>query len=152
MIFRNARVAIVLLCGAALAGCNAGNGGNGDGSTRLTAEAPTDTELAAYSASHPYPTTQPSQEIKVAAIASPDRNQIKLYNFSNHPFSEVDVWVNGSWLQHIRGLPANGSVIIKATDLYNAFGKNFAGQKEPVSRVQLKTSTGFYDVMGPVAQ
>jgi hypothetical protein len=148
---RNTRIAITLLCGAALVGCNAGNG-NADSSARMTAEAPTDTELAAYSASHPYPSTQPTQEIKVAAIASPDRSTIKLYNFSNQPLSEIDVWVNGSWLQHVRGLPANGSVVLKTTDLYNAFGKNFSSQKEPVSRVQLKSSTGFYDVMGPVAQ
>ncbi|HWE04791.1 MAG TPA: hypothetical protein VG326_20465 [Tepidisphaeraceae bacterium] len=145
----NSRLAFILLCGAAVAGCN---GANSDSSAKMTAEAPTDTELAAYAASHPYPATQPAQEVKVAAIASPDRSTIKLYNFSNQPFSEIDVWVNGSWLQHVRGLPANGSIIIKSSDLYNAFGKNFASQKEPVSRVQLKTNGGFYDVMGPVAQ
>jgi len=42
-------------------------------SAKMTAEAPTDTELAAYAASHQFPTTQPSDHLRVAAIISSDR-------------------------------------------------------------------------------
>ncbi len=112
----------------------------------------TNTELAAYAASHPYPTTQPVQDLKVAALVSSDRATIRIYNFSDHPLGGINVWINGAYVIRVRGLTANGSVVIKTSDLYNAFGKTFASQNEPVSRVQLQAETGFYNVMGPVSQ
>ena len=143
------QLAVCLVAGGSVLGCA---GSNNDGSAKMTAEALTPTELAAYAASHSFPTTAPSDELRVAAIISPDRTQLKLYNFSNAPLADVDVWVNGAWMQHVRGIGASGSVIIKTTDLYNAFGKNFAGQSEPVSRVQLGIGDKFYNTMGPVTQ
>jgi len=77
---------------------------------------------------------------------------LRLYNFSNNPLAQVDVWVNGAWMQHVRGIGASGSVIIKTADMYNAFGKNFASQSEPVTRVQLVIGDKFYNTMGPVTQ
>jgi hypothetical protein len=123
-----------------------------DGNSKLTAEAPTPTELAAYAARHKFPQTQPSDDLKVAALLSLDRTSIRIYNFSNEPLPEVDVWVNRAWLQHVRGIGANGSVTIKTADLYNAFGKNFSSQSEPVSKVQLEIDGRFYNAMGPVTE
>lgn len=134
----------------ALVGCASPDANENAG--RLTAEAPTNTELAAYAASHPYPSTQPTETVNVAAIASPDRSSIKLYNFTNRSFQDAKVWVNGGWLFHVQGLPANGSVVLNTSDLYNAIGKSFASQKEPISRVQIETPHGFYNALGPVSQ
>lgn len=145
---RLSRIAAGILLGTAAVGCES----NGGASAKLTAEALTPTELAAYAASHPFPTTQPSDHLRVAAIVNSNRTELKLYNFSNSPLADVDVWVNGAWCQHVRGIGASGSVIIKTSDLYNAFGKNFAGQSEPVSRVQLAIGDKFYNAMGPVTQ
>jgi len=110
------------------------------------------TELAAYAASHEYPATRPSNDLRVAALVNSDRSEIKIYNFTNDPLADVDVWVNSSWTQHVRGIGANGSVVVKTSDLYNHFGKSFAGQAEPVSRVQLNLAGSFYNVMGPVTE
>ncbi len=139
----------VILTGAALVGCG---GAGHDGSAKTTADALTPTELAAYAASHKIPTTPATDELRVAALISADRSTIRLYNFTSSPLAEIDVWVNGAWLQHVRGIGANNSVMVKTTDLYNAFGKNFASQSEPVTRVQLHIGGKFYNAMGPVTQ
>jgi len=141
--------AIYLFAGISIFGCAESNR---DTSSKMTADAMSPTELAAYAASHHYPSMPATDDLRVAAIVSPDRSELKLYNFSNAPLADVDVWVNGSWMQHVRGIGASGSVIIKTSNLYNAFGKNFAGQSEPVSRVQLRTGDKFYNAMGPVTQ
>jgi len=148
---RLAKYTLVLAGASALAGCQSTDQQDGT-ATKLTAQAPTDTELAAYAASHPFPTSQTAEDSKLAAIASTDRQTIRLYNFTDKPYGDIDVWVNGSWVQHVSGLPANGSVIIKTIDLYDAFGKNFAGQKEPVARVQIRTENSVLNVLGPVTQ
>jgi hypothetical protein len=140
---------VILISSLFLAGCTQSGQ---DGNAKLTAEAPTATELAAYAARHKYPQTQPSDDLKVAALISSDRTTLRLYNFSNEPLPEVDVWVNRAWLQHVRGIGANGSVTIKTSDLYNAFGKNFSSQSEPVSKVQLELDGKFFNAMGPVTQ
>jgi hypothetical protein len=143
------QIAGCALAGTTILGCAASNK---DGSSKMTADALTPTELAAYAASHHCPSTPASDDLRVAAVISPDRSELKLYNFSNAPLASVDVWVNGAWMQHVRGIGASGSVILKTTDLYNAFGKNFASQSEPVSKVQLGIGDKFYNAMGPVTQ
>ena len=134
-----------------LVGCASSDSNQPDGN-KMSAEAPTATEMAAYSASHPYPTTQARDDMRVAAIISTDRSMLRLYNFTNTPLADVEVWVNGAWCHHIRGVSANSSVVVRTTDLYNAFGKNFSSQSEPVSRVQIRIGSDFYNCMGPVTQ
>lgn len=141
----------ILSVAALLAVFAVGCAASGENS-KTTAQAPTDTELAAYAARTKYPDLQPTDDLRVAALISPDRSSVKIYNFTNQPLPNVDVWVNKAWLQHVDGIGANGSVIIKTADLYNAFGKTFASQSEPLTKVQLKIGDHFYNTMGPVAQ
>ena len=143
------KMSVAMIASIALAGCA---GPNQAGSAKMTADALSPTELAAYAARTPYPQTSPGNELRAAAIVSGDRSALKIYNFSNEPFAEVDVWVNGAWLQHVRGIGANGSVIVKTSDLYNAFGKNFSGQSEPMTKVQIRIGDRFYNAMGPVSE
>jgi hypothetical protein len=153
--YRFARHALLLSFCTLFAGCaQMGGGGGSDSSSnsKLTTQAPTDTELAAYASRHNFPTTQPGDDLRVAALISHDRATLRLYNFSNEPLADVNVWVNHAWLQHVSGIGANGSVTIKTIDLYNAFGKNFSSQAEPVSRVQLEIGNRFYNAMGPVTE
>jgi hypothetical protein len=140
------RFTLATLTAALLTGC-----ANSD-TPKMTTDAAGPTELAAYAASHEFPATRPSNDLRVAALVSPDRSVIKIYNFTNDPLADVDVWVNGSFAQHIRGLGANGNVVVKTSDLYNHFGKSFASQSEPVSRVQIKVGDSLYNTMGPITE
>jgi len=143
------RSAWSILAMVALVGCQ---GPDTSPNSKMTDVAPTNTELAAYAGAHAFPTTRPTHETKVAAIISADRSALHLYNFGNEALSPVDVWVNRAYVVHLRGIPANGSVIVKTADLYNALGKSFASQSDPIGQVNLLTPTEFYNVMGPVAQ
>src|SRR4051794_26785610 len=104
MSLRTACCGVVLLSG--LIGCQPGNSGT---STKMTGQAPTPTEMAAYAGRHNYPSSPATDDLRIAAIVSTDKNSIRLYNFSNEPLGEVDVWVNGAFVHHIVALPAKGS-------------------------------------------
>lgn len=140
------RIGVIGLSAVAFIGCGT------DNPSKSSAAPMTDTERAAYAASHAYPTSQPSSDLHLAALVSPDRSTLKIYNFSNKPLGEVDVWVNRTYLVHVRSLTPNGSVSIRTADLYNAFGKNFSSQADPMSSVQVLADGVFYNVWGPVTQ
>lgn len=143
---RRTCLSIVLACAA---GC-ATSGVNNNG--KLTAQEQTPTELAAYAGHATYPTTMPAQDLRAAAIVGPGKKYIKVYNFSAEPVRDADIWVNGAFVQHIDGIAAQSSVTLRSDQIYNAMGKNFASQDEPVSRVQLKSADGLYTLQGPAAE
>ena len=144
---------LALVGALALAGCGTDMFGPND-SARLAAQAPTNAELAAYAGSHKYPTTQPAKDnLKVASIIDPNRGVLKVYNFSNQPIQDGNVWVNQSYVQHIRGIaPGSAPVLIREGDLYNNLGQRFSSQQEHVRTVQIETAGNLYTVMGPGAE
>ena len=143
----------MLLAALAVAGCGSDVFGPGD-QARMTAQAPTNAELAAYAGSHKYPATQPARDnLKAAAIVDSGRGVIKIYNFSNQPIQDADIWVNNSFVQHVRGIaPASAPVTIRFSDLYNSLGQRFSAQNEHVNNVQIETGGNLYSVMGPAAE
>ena len=139
----------VLLLAAALVGCAS----NGNDSARTTAQAPTAPELAAYAGAHKYPATQPaSNDLRAAAIVSRDRGIIKIYNFTNQPVANPDVWVNEAFVQHLPGIaPGSAPVVIRFSDLYNGLGQQFSSQNEQVRSVQIESDGKLYTLQGPAA-
>ncbi|MDB5174062.1 MAG: hypothetical protein JWN51_2835 [Phycisphaerales bacterium] len=155
------RYGTAVLAAGLLAGCAAQNSdtnkGAADGANgpaaRMTADAPTSTEMAAYAGAHVFPSNlAPSSDLRAAALVTPDRSAIKVYNFSSQPLRDVELWVNGAYVQRVNGIPASGSVTIRTTNLYNGLGRNFASQSEPVSRVQIRNSQGLYNLLGPASE
>jgi hypothetical protein len=116
------------------------------------AEAMTDTQLAAYAGHAKFPTSQPQDQTRVAAIVSGDRKTIKIYNFENQPLRAVNLWVNGAYVQPIQGIPAHGRVVVRTDKLFNGLGDAFAKHSEEVTRVQLETSDGLYTLLGPASE
>jgi hypothetical protein len=142
------RAALLLIAAAALAGCESFN--NPD-SARLATNAPTSPQLAAYAASHPYPTTQPSDHWRVACVVNRGSGTIKIYNFDTKPLRDADVWVNKAFVQHIGGIAPNSSVVIRTSELYNGLGQSYSSLNNPVSSVQIQMGSEFHNVMGPAA-
>jgi len=139
---------ILLAAAAALVGCESISGDN----ARVSAQAPTAPELAAYAGAHKYPATQPAKEMRSAAIVNRDRGVIKIYNFSNQPIQGADVWVNQSFVQHLNGIaPASAPVVIRFSDLYNGLGQQFSSQNEQVRTVQIESNGNLYTLEGPAA-
>ena len=147
------RTSLIVVAVLLVAGCGAKQPGGSASNEKMTAQAPTATELAAYAGHATYPSSQQANnDLRAAAVVSPGRDAIKIYNFTAQPLRSVDVWINGAYVQHIGGIPPQGSVTLRSADLYNGLGKSFASQQEPVSRVQVKTADGFYNVMGPASE
>src|SRR5690348_4381350 len=90
----------LLAAAGALIGCESMS----PDSARVSAQAPTAPELAAFAGAHRYPATQPTQELKAAAIVNHDRGIIKIYNFTSRPLQNVNVWVNQAFVQHLNGI------------------------------------------------
>jgi hypothetical protein len=151
------RVLTTALIAVLFAGCGPSRkstaGANGDLGTRDTPTQPlTPTQLAAYAGNAKYPNVTPVNDLRAAAIVSRDRSQIKIYNFDRAPLRTVNVWVNGSFVQQINGIAPQSKVTIFTNELYDGLGFTFASKQEEVARVQLETSDGLYNLMGPAAE
>jgi hypothetical protein len=153
------RQTMVALFVATLAGGCAGGSRPASGSASKSgsemdppAEAMSDTQLAAYAGHAKFPTTQAQNNDKIAAIVSGDRKTIKIYNFENQPLRAVNLWVNGAYVQPIQGVPAQGRAIVRTDKLYNGLGDTFAKRSEEVTRVQIETRDGIFNVLGPATE
>jgi len=155
------RHAWAVLLVAVVFGCAGGNRNRTDPASQATrstgptdppAEAMSDTQLAAHAGNAKFPKTQPSGDRRLAAIVSRDRKTIKIYNFEGAPIRAVNVWVNGSYVQPITGIPGQSKAVIRTDKLFNGLGNTFASRGEEVSRVQLETPDGLYNVMGPATE
>jgi hypothetical protein len=145
----NTSLALAALLGLGLAGCQM----NGDDSTRLSTTARTVPELAAYAASHPYPTTMPATEqMHAAAIVNKSSGTIKIYNFGTRPIRDARIWVNKGYVQHINGVAPGSSAIIRMDELYNGLGQTFTSMNSPVSLVQVELDDGLFLLLGPAAE
>jgi hypothetical protein len=83
---------------------------------------------------------------------SRDRRTIKIYNFESNPIRAVNVWVNGSYVQPINGIAAQSKAVIRTDKLFNGLGNTFASRNEEVARVQIESTDGLYNVMGPATE
>jgi hypothetical protein len=150
---------LVLLGSVALAGCSMNGMHPAAADSDPAAEAnrnavaePTVGELAAYAGHAKFPADAAAKtDLQVASILSPDKSTIKIYNFSTDPLRNIDIWVNASYVQHVDGISPQGSVLIHTNELYNGLGKNFAGQSEPVAKVQISSDHGLFTTWGPAS-
>jgi hypothetical protein len=155
------RQAVAVLLMAVLFGC-AGGGSRArsapskpSGSTGPSdppAEAMSDTQLAAHAGNAKFPNAQARDDKRIAAVVSRDRRTIKIYNFESTPVRAVNVWVNGSYVQPITGIPGQSKAVIRTDKLFNGLGNTFASRSEEVARVQLESTEGLYNVMGPATE
>jgi hypothetical protein len=148
-------VAVTLLVGCGGGGRAADRSSalsNGGTPNNPPAEAMSDTQLAAHAGNAKFPTAQPQNDRRIAAVVSGDRRTIKLYNFESNPVRAVNVWINGSYVQPIQGIPGQSKTIIRTDKLYNGLGNTFASRNEEVARVQLETQDGLFNVMGPATE
>ncbi|HEX4125204.1 MAG TPA: hypothetical protein VHY37_10800 [Tepidisphaeraceae bacterium] len=142
------RTSFALLVAGAVAGCSA----SANFTPMASSSGQTQEELSAYAGHASYPATMPaSNELKAAAMVSPDQKMLKIYNFGHEPIDNADVWVNGSFVYHVNTVAPDSSVTISASQLFNSAGASLSSQGTPVSRVQIKTENGLYNLMGPAA-
>lgn len=144
------RQSLVLLAAVAAAGCGTDMFGPSD-SGRLAAQAPTGAELAAYAGSRRFPATQPADNsLRAAAIVNHAQGVVKIYNFSDQPIQDADIWVNRSYVEHVRGIaPSSAPMTIRFADLYNGLGQRFSSQNGQIRSVQIESNGKLYTLEGP---
>jgi hypothetical protein len=143
------RATLVLLAAGAVSGCAASASFT---PAMSSSSNQSETQLAAYAGRVAYPTTMPaSNELKAAAMVTPDQKTLKVYNFGSQPIDNADIWVNGAFVYHVDNIAPQSSVTIPSAQLYNSVGASFASQGAPFSRVQIKTDAALYTLWGPAA-
>ena len=142
---------MMVLAGLTAAGCSASADFNPVGKNTQDMSP---TQLAAFAAKATYPTeTQPSTDLRAAAIVSRSNGTIKIYNFTDHPIRDAKVWVNKAFVTRIDGIPPLSRVTVQTSKLYGPFGNALASEKDSVvSQVQLQTADGLYSLQGPVQE
>jgi hypothetical protein len=161
------RQTVVVLLAAAMMGCTGGGKSKAPTTSSSAAAAPTsratdtvdapavamsDNQLAAYAGAAEFPTARPRNDARIAAIVTKDRQTIKIYNFDANAMRAVNVWVNGAYVQPLQALPAHSKAYIRGDKLFNKNGDRFSTRGEEVTRVQLETQDGLYDVLGPASE
>ena len=107
------------------------------------------TQLAAFAAQSQYPTKQPSDDLRVAALINKGDGTIKIINTTNQGINDAKLWVNGSFVTHVDTIPAKGLVAIKRENLYNRDGISLAKANIGIQKVQLEMADKLYNLEGP---
>jgi hypothetical protein len=140
---------ILLMCALAAAGCASSN----DDSARMSTQALTSPQLAAYAASHPFPANaSASDQLRAAAIVNRSAGTIKVYNFDTKPIRDAEIWVNKAYVQRVSGIAPNSSVLMRFDELYNGLGQSFSSPNGPVSTVHIRMDGTIYALQGPAAE
>lgn len=133
---------------AALSGCQAG--AQFDPQFGRTAAADR-TQLAAYAASTEFPRdAEASDDLRAAALIDRRANTVRVLNFSDRPLRDASIWVNGSFVNRVDTIPANGSITIPSADFYDATGRSLSAQATTANVVQLQVGDDLYNLQGPV--
>jgi hypothetical protein len=119
----------------------------------MSTQALTSPQLAAYAASHPFPSNaEVNDHLRAAAIVNRSAGTIKVYNFDTKPIRDAEIWINKSYVQRVSGIAPNSSALIRFDELYNGLGQSFASPNGPVSSVYVRMDGAVYAVLGPAAE
>ena len=109
------------------------------------------TQLAAYAASADYPRdATASDDLRVAAVINRKNDTIRVFNFSDRPIQDANVWVNGAFVRKVPVIPPNGSVTLDRSTFYDATGRSLSGQSASANKVEIGWGDDLYRAQGPV--
>ena len=95
------------------------------------------------------PTT--SRDVQVVAINYPDKHYLELHNFGTSSVPASTVWVNGSFVSTISGIPPKSYTTVRHGSLLEAgpATNDLKKLEQPVAKVELQTDRGLFTVQGP---
>ena len=95
-----------------------------------------------------------SPDIEVTAINYPRKGYIELHNSGSTSVPPSTVWVNGTFLTQIEGIPPKGFVTVQHATLLEAGPgvSDLKTLKQPVASVELETDGGLFTVRGPTVK
>ena len=110
------------------------------------------TQMAAFAArdENAYPSTQPSNDLRAAAVVDRENGIIRIYNFTREPITDAKVWVNQTYVVRVPNIPASDGFRISRSRFYNANGIPLSRSNSPVNTVQIERGERLYTLQGPV--
>ena len=92
-----------------------------------------------------------SRDMQLTAVNYPDKNFLEIHNPGNVSVPESTVWVNGTFLTTIPGIPPKGFVTVQHGALLEAgpATSDLRALNQPVAKVEIQTSRGLFSVQGP---
>lgn len=136
------RQTLAALALASIVGCS-----NTRLSNPFASSHPQEARLAAYAARTPYPAQARAEDANhLGALINPKNQQIEVINFTDRPLTNVNLWVNGTFLYRIDSVPAQGTRTVSPLDLYDTRGQTLASLKTTPDRVELQSADHLYVV------
>ena len=98
------------------------------------------------------PTT--SRDMQLAAINYPGKNYLEVHNLGTQSVPNSIVWVNGTFLSRIEGIPPKSFATVKHGALLEAgpATSDLKALNQPVAKVEVQTDRGLFTVQGPTVK
>src|SRR5258706_8795021 len=91
------RAAAIALAGFILVGCST----SAEVKNPFKSDDTQKTQLAAFAAQSQYPSKQPSDDLRVAALINKGDGTIKIINSTNQAINDAKLWVNSAFVTHV---------------------------------------------------
>jgi hypothetical protein len=142
------RTTLIALALVGLAGCQA-NTANQPVAAREDRNRPA--QLAAYAASARLPeNVQYRNDLQAAAVVDRDTGAVHIYNFTDKPLAGGNLWINKTYVQRFRNVPARSEVTLPRNRFFDRNGQALSTVSTPVESVQLQWDNDVYTLLGPV--
>lgn len=92
-----------------------------------------------------------SPEVQVAAINYDKKHYLELHNLGTTSIPPSTVWVNGTFVTSINGIPPKSYTTVHHGSLLEAgpATNDLRKLKQPVAKVEIQTDNGLFTVQGP---
>jgi hypothetical protein len=109
-----------------------------------------------YAATTTYPANprQATTAVLAAAIDYPREKSIEILNLSDNAIATPTLWVNGNYLRQLATIPPRGAIAVRYAGLLQSgyTAMDFERANQPVTKVELHTTGGLYQVLGPAVK
>ena len=140
---------VLLLTSLATLGVMVGCGGK---TNKVQAVGPEAREAISQATLARYPgNATTSREVQVAAINYPGKDYLELHNLGTTSIPPSRVWVNGTFVTSINGIPPKSFTTVQHGNLLEAgpATNDLKKLNQPVARVEIETDRGLFTVQGP---
>jgi hypothetical protein len=95
-----------------------------------------------------------SRDMQLMAVNYPEKKYLEIHNPGNTSVPQSTVWVNGTFMTKIDGIPPKGVVEVQHGALLEAgpATNDLRALNQPVAKVEIQTSRGLFTVQGPTIQ
>src|SRR5688500_493737 len=92
-----------------------------------------------------------SPDVQLTAVDYTDKDYLEIHNPGTTSVPQSTVWVNGTFLTRIEGIPPKGFVTVQHASLLEAGNpaNDLRKLKQNVSKVEVQTGRGLFTVQGP---